>query len=131
MEEALVALLLANVSVSALVDDRVHWLALPQGAQLPSIVLTVVTDIGQVTYQGINDLRDTRVQIDCYGESYSAAKTVARTVAGNLDGFKGVFSGVSFEGVFQDSEREGRDDDNLPDIIFRNSRDFRIWHKGV
>lgn len=130
MEESLVALLLAHTPLTALTGQRIYWLRAPQNVQKPYVVLQVISAIPDVPHSGANGLVEGRIQVDCYGTTYSSAKNVARAATARLSGFKGTHSGTIFDGVFKDSERDGYEDDATPDKLFRVSIDFIIWHKG-
>jgi len=134
MEESLISLLLAHAPLSSLTGTRIHWLRAPQGVEKPYVTLQVISGIPDVSHSGPNGLVAGRVQADCYGTSYNSAKAVARAVTGRLSGYKGMPTppGTTiFDGVFKDSERDGYDDEESPDKLFRVSMDFIIWHKGV
>lgn len=101
------AYLLAQSTVTAIVGSgasaRFYPEVLPQGATLPA-----------ATYETISDLPDhcigadwgrcgfsqARIAIDCYGETSSASKNLARTIMGVVSGptarMKGVYGGVNF-----------------------------------
>lgn len=80
MEEDFRALLLADTAVAALVGDRIDWGERPQGAGYPALVLNVITNIEGFHMNGRNRLFEGRVQVDCYGLTYGAAKALSRAV---------------------------------------------------
>jgi hypothetical protein len=121
VEEALRTTLLASAGVVSLCAGRVDWGAHPQGAPLPAIVLTVIGDASSPVYTGPDDLSQGRVQVDCYAESYAAAKALARAVRAALDGYRA----GGFLGVFLAGTRDGREGGtNEADRPFRVSMDF-------
>jgi hypothetical protein len=121
MEEQLRALLLAATGVTALASTRVNFGEHPQGQPLPAVVLNTVQDAEGHDLEGVDDLSQGRVQIDCYAATYGAAKLLARAVRGALDGYKG----GDFMGVFLVSARDGREGGtNEADRPFRVSMDF-------
>jgi hypothetical protein len=134
MEESLAALLLAHAPLTALTSTRIHWLRAPQAVARPYVVLQSISGIPDVTHQGPSGLVAGRVQVDCYGDTYGSAKTVARAVTGRLSGYRGTPTppGTTvFDGIFKDAERDGYEDEASPDKLFRVSMDFIIWHKGA
>jgi hypothetical protein len=131
MEESLAALLLAHVPLTTLTSTRIHWLRAPQGVGTPYVTLQMISRTPDVSHAGPTGLNAARVQIDCYGLTYTSAKSVARAVEGRLSGYRGTHSGTTFDGVFKDSERDGYDDEASTDKLFRVSMDFIIWHKGT
>lgn len=84
MEEELRALLLADAGIAGLVEDRIDWGERPQGARYPAIVLNVITNIEGYHMNGRNGLFEGRVQVDCYGLTYKAAKALSRAVTSLL-----------------------------------------------
>ncbi|MBI6628327.1 DUF3168 domain-containing protein [Pontibaca salina] len=123
MEKEFRALLLADSGVSALVGTRIDWGARPQGAPLPAIVLHTVSDVSGHTLDGPWALTTGRVQVDCYADSYGAAKALGRAVRAALDGTR---SG-NINAVFYQNSRDGREGGtNEADRPFRVSMDFLV-----
>lgn len=134
MEEALFDVLKTHAALTALVGTnpaRIYWMRAPQGSPKPYVVLQAISSVPDVTHGGPSGLVAARVQADCYSDSYGTAKTVARAVTGRLSGFRGSSSGVVFDGVFKDAERDEYEDEASTDKLFRVSMDFIIWHKGA
>lgn len=125
MEEALRALLLAYAPLTALVGQRIYWGDLPQGAADPNVRMNVVS--GGPTYhlQGPTDLEAKRVQIDVRGV-VAPPWAVSRAIKDRLSGFKGEQSGIAFEGIFLDSERQGSETPKNT-TYFTVSMDFIVW----
>lgn len=133
MEEALTNLLLADTGVTALVGNRVTWLARGQASALPAIVLSRVTGLPDYTMAGPSGLVMSRVQVDCWGLSYAAAKTAARAVKAALSGLGGEHGGITFGGMFVEGERDDFDSGSnvqtgAAERYYRTSLDFIIWH---
>jgi hypothetical protein len=121
MEEDLRAVLLGSSAVTDLAGMRINFGSHPQGAVLPGAVLTVIDGVEGMTYKGPDGLQTARVQIDCYGVTYLAAKTLARAVIALLHGYKD----TAFLGVFHLSSRDSREGaSNEADRPFRTSLDF-------
>lgn len=121
MEEALRTLLKTTAAVSAIVGTRVTWGDRRQGAGLPALVLNRVSGQSPKTLKGPTTLDQGAVQIDCYADTYGAAKLLARAVIARLDGYRG----GGFRGVFHQSTRDGRiGGTNEPDRPFRVILEF-------
>lgn len=122
METQLRALLTGSAAVTALAPAaRINWGAHPQGKPLPYIVLAVVSEVPQHTLGGTVNLRQNRVQVDCYADSYAAAHGLAAAVIGALDGYRG----GQFQGVFHAGTRDSREGGtNEADRPYRRSLDF-------
>lgn len=136
MEEALIAYLLADSGVRALVgtppaQQRMHWTQAPQGIARPNAVLTKITGLRDTPMDGPSGFQESRVQVDCYGLTFAAAKGLARAVEAVLSGITVTTGGIVFQGCFLDAERDGYEADAAPDKLFRTSLDFLIFHKGV
>lgn len=130
MEEDLRAALLGAPAVAGLVGTRVAWGELPQGAGLPGVVLQLVSQPREHVLDGVVGLVRSRVQVDCWAESYAGAKALGRAVAARLDGFDGAVGGTLFQGLFRDGARDGREP-GAPGSAgyFRVSFDFLVNHQ--
>lgn len=80
METALLARLVADASVSALIGSRAAWGTRIDAAVLPAIVLTRVTGGRDYHHAGADDLATPVVQIDCLAETYAGAVALANAV---------------------------------------------------
>lgn len=137
MEEAIIAYLLAGAGVTALADTRVFPGARPQQSSLPSVVLTRVDGAPLYADDGEAGLEDGRIQIDCWGRTYTDAKQLARAVVDRLSAFFGTVSlnvdtspapAVTFQYIMLDSERDFRESgSNAAEYLYRTSLDFTCW----
>jgi hypothetical protein len=87
METALRARLLGNTTA----QTRVDWGLRPQGKSLPAIRLTVVSSPRDYTMEGPQATQQYRVQADCYGATYGAAKELGDAVTAILEPSAGDF----------------------------------------
>lgn len=136
MEEALIGYLLADSGVTALAQTgsgpvRLYWTQAPQSVAKPYATLTKVTGLRDTPMDGPSGLQESRIQVDCYGLTFSAAKGLARAIEAALSGLSTETDGIVFQGVFLDAERDGYEADASPDKLFRTSLDFIIYHRGV
>lgn len=123
MEEALAAHLLAQNPLTALTATRIAWGARPQGAASPCVVLHRVGGEREQSMAGPDGVVSSRVQVDCWGVTYTAAKSVARQVVAALNGYRA----GAIQRVFIDSERDDQFLDP-PDPLYRTRLDLRVWH---
>lgn len=93
MEEELLAHLVGNGGVRALVDDRVEW-AVRNAA--PSIALHLISAPPDTTLAGQSGLTQARVQVDCWADSYLKAKQIGAAVIAALPARRLVAGGVRF-----------------------------------
>lgn len=120
MEEALTTLL------ASVASGRRYWVRAPQGATLPYVVLNIVSGVRDYHTKGPSGYVQSRVQCDCYGSTYSAAKTTARAVRAAASGAR---SG-DIQGIFVETERDLPAEDAGPvNNLFRTSIDLIIHHK--
>lgn len=90
IEYAVRARLLADPGVAALVGTKVSSQPLPQGTLPPAITFQVVSlnEAARTIDEGASPVRE-RIQIDCWGRTYTEAVNVESAVAGALNGFRG------------------------------------------
>lgn len=129
MEEALRTYLLAQSGIFGLVSTRAHWNIRPQGTALPALVLQVIDRSPAYAMDGNSALAETRVQVDCYGPSYSSAKLLARAVRDPLDGKRFTQSSIRFEAFRLDERDLSEAGTTEGERIHRISLDFQIWHQ--
>lgn len=123
MEEALIAVLRTHAGLTALTSTRIEWGARAQGATSPYVVLYRIGGERGQHLQGPDGLVSSRVQVDCWGVRYGAAKAVARQVVAALNGYRG----GDIRRVFIDTERDDAFLDP-PDPLYRTRLDLRVWH---
>jgi hypothetical protein len=131
MEEAIIALLLADSAVAALAGTRVHVGRAPQTlAGSPYVLLRRVTGIRDYTTRAPSGYVESRIQVDAYGKTYTSTKLTARAVIAALSGFRGTASGKQIQGIFVDGERDlpTADEDDDVNNLFRVSVDFMVHH---
>jgi len=127
MEEDLAARLLADPAVVEAVAGRVNWVERPQGDSLPAIVLQLISPARDYVLDGAQTLREDRVQVDCWGASYAAAKQAARAMIAAIEP-PATFGATKFNAGFVQAERDGREDIGTM-VVFRTSVDVTIWHR--
>ncbi len=120
MEELVRAALLADAAVTDRVGDRINYGAHPQGADLPGLVLNTISDAGGFLIATPEATSRARVQVDCYAESYGAAKLLSRAVRQSLNGY----AAGALMGCFHAAARDGRDGG-----IYRVSLDFDVQYR--
>lgn len=122
MEEAIRALLKADATIAAHCAGRVNFGAHLQGEPFPAIILNTVSDTEGLTLDGPDGLPSARLQVDCYAETYGAAKILSRDVRKLLNGY----AGGAIQGVFYGASRDGRDETADGIALFRISADFIV-----
>lgn len=102
----------------------VDWGWNAQGAAVPRIVLTMVSDVPAYTHAGPSGYSQSRVQIDIYGMTYSAAKDAARKIETDLSGLR---AGLIL-GAFKVGGRDFPPDLGAGETLARISEDYMIHH---
>lgn len=129
MEAALIARLLATAGVSALVSNRINWSRRPQAEALPAIVLHRIDGSPDYHTQGPSGLIESRVQVDCWGASYGAAKALARAIDAAVSGARFTQGAIRFDAILIVDERDSTFDETTP--IFRTSLDLMVHHASA
>lgn len=126
MEEALLALIRADGTVTGLLGARINWVRRPQADTVfPACTLQRVGGNRKYHTKAPDGLVQSRVQVDVWAKTYGATKTALRAIQSSVDGYR---SGI-FQGIFIDSERDFPDEINDANIrLFRVSTDLTIWH---
>ena len=129
MEADLISYLLADVQVAALVGDRVRPNLRPQGEALPSVTVTRISGGPEYADDGEVGLLDARVQVDCWGDTYTVAKGTAGAVTNRLSAVRDVVEGATtFLYVTLEDERDLSEvGANRAEYLHRVSLDFRVW----
>jgi hypothetical protein len=97
IEEGLVAFLLAQSGITTLIGTRIMPAPLRQNVQLPAISYQLISVRDDVLHDGPQGLPDTRIQLDCWADTYAGAKTLAATVKTAVHGYKGTMGTVSVQ----------------------------------
>lgn len=127
MEEALLALLLADAGVASAVDDRIWWgRALQKDLASPYVVLTRIAGARDFHHGGDSGLDDAGVQVDVWADSYAAAKAAVRAIRTVVSGYRG----GGLQGVAVESERDLTDQTADGRAVFRVSMDLDVWYRA-
>lgn len=59
---------------------RVYWVDRPQTSALPAVTLQTISDPRPQHLKGFDELRSTRVQVDCWADTYAAARSLMEAV---------------------------------------------------
>lgn len=124
MEAHLIALLLADPALAALVGGRIRPLRRMQGADLPAITLRRIGGAPIHTHAGPADLSRARLQIDIWAEFLADALAVRDAAAAILD------AAADPAGPIRAAlRRDARDLSEAEGTLVRLSLDYHIWHQ--
>lgn len=129
IEEGLRVHLLADLTLSSLIDDRIFIIKLPQTITIPAITYQRVSNARPQTLdQDETGLSMPRFQFDIYAEDYSTAKSIMIALRNSLLGFRGEFGTldkIAVQGILFEHEQ----DDYEPETeLYRLTVDYRIMY---
>lgn len=115
IDEELRAFLLQFPGVVAEVAGRVYPAPLPQGAELPAVTYSDISDVGDHTGpDGAGAYHRMRYQIDHWAQTRQTARRLDQTVRTVMDGYRGKWGGRTIGGALRKSSRTlGPDDAGL------------------
>lgn len=87
-------------ALAALVGSSVFAIEAPQGQADPKIVYHEISSPGEYSHDGDTGLAHPRFQVECYGKTPAAAKTLAEAVRANVTAFAGIVSGIWIQATF-------------------------------
>lgn len=131
IEDGLVALITADTRFSAIAEDRLFPVILPEtlldptSATPTSATYQVISAIPDYTFDGPTGMVTARVQIDTWASAYGAAKALAQAIKLILDDYTGTLP----DGTHVDSARrdnvatDGFDQDAR---LYRVQTDFKL-----
>jgi hypothetical protein len=118
-EDTIDARLRATTAVTALVGSRIYPSRLPYVAPMPAITYQLISAVRMQGLRGPTGLADPRVQVNCWADTYTGAKVLAREVRRALDGF--IAAGVAALIV---GERDMPEPDSQREGV---SQDYSVW----
>jgi hypothetical protein len=115
-----------------LIGTRLYPLVLPQDPTYPALTYQVIEDIPPMAHDGPGDLFGALVQFDCYGASYSAAKTLARGLRADLNGKSGAIGAAGARVRLAGAFLQGMMDHHEPTTaVWRVMVEFLINYKEI
>lgn len=100
----------AYAGIIALVSAKIYPLTLPQDVALPALSYFKVSDVPEHAMGLDADIKTIRIQVDCWADTYSVAKSLEVQVKAALSRY-----------------RSG----NIKDCFFDNSVDFYIAEENI
>jgi hypothetical protein len=89
LESALYSLITGSAGFSNLASARLYPVFIPQDIALPAAAYQVISRISFVAHDGATGISQSRVQFDCDGTTYAAAKQLAEALVTILNGYRG------------------------------------------
>lgn len=91
IEKGLVAMLLANAPIAAMVGTRISPLVLPENSTLPALTYQTVGSVSRDTLATAGMSR-VRMEFNCWGADYLDAITLRAALIAALNGYQGLLS---------------------------------------
>lgn len=132
MEAAVIQLLLNAAGVTGQVSTRVYPVARPQGSALPAVTVHRIDGGPEYAADGEVGLTNGRVQIDCYGRTYNAAKSAADACKAALSAVRDTtILTIDVRYIMVVFERDTRETGAKADeYLFRRQIDVDVWTGG-
>jgi hypothetical protein len=119
------------------IGNRVYPRVLPKDAVLPAITYQVIPAVGPLKVH--SDVHDgtgppgglfmrTRVQWDCWGDTYADAESLARELRHAIQGFSGMMGALEIGAVFVDIDMDSYDQEVG---IYRRIMDGMVLYQEV
>ena len=125
---ALFTRLSTDGTITAVTGTRIYWLKVPQNAARPYVRLQTISDPRPANLQGYDSARVTRVQADCFADTYGAARALAEKIITAL-ATPVTVGGVHFGFTKAEGPRDlGEDVDGIG-FVHRASLDLLVEHK--
>ncbi|MFA5387046.1 MAG: DUF3168 domain-containing protein [Candidatus Paceibacterota bacterium] len=126
------ASIISQLITSGIVSDRVYPQSLPQGGVLPAIAAFRVSGAPLYADDGEAGLAADRLQIDCWSNTYTSAKTVATGVKTALSALRDVtIETIMIQYIMIESERDFRESgSSAAEYLYRTSVDIIIWSEN-
>ena len=99
IEEALVAHLLAQTGLAALISRRFFYEELPQGATLPAVTCNKISDIKDHTLTGQSELERPTYQFIAWASTKAGARAVAEQIKSILSDYQGTMGGITVQKI--------------------------------
>jgi hypothetical protein len=132
MTDDFITAILSAPAIVALVADRVTPGKMTQGAPRPAIVVNKISGAPEYADDGEIGIEASRVQVDCWGDTYTDAKLLSRLVRAEFSAFCGVVGSTDFRFVMLDDERDlAEGGTNAAKYPTRVSLDFIAWHRAA
>lgn len=133
----LIAILIQEPTVFAIVGECVFPRILPDATDFPAVVVTKISGQGEYTNDGDAGIEDARVQIDCYSDKGGAAVlALKRAVRRKLSGFKGgrqSGSPCAIDACFviTDIDMSESATERAGPRLKRRMLEFRVWNREI
>lgn len=133
IEKSVYVLLSDDACIIEAAGNRIYPMVVPQGANLPAITYQILSTVGISVLSGPTNLKERRLQINCWAETYDAAEALAHKVGRALDGYRNTAEDVKIWGIELIDEGDVLADHKSAQVLRRYGRrlDFRIHYREL
>ncbi len=96
-----------------------------RGDRLPAVVYTLISDPITESLPGVEQIHESRYQIDCYTRKYIQVKELAQKVTNALHQYTGSLGGYPIQRVMKENQQDGFDEKTT---LHRQILSFVIYH---
>lgn len=125
LQGALRARAVASAALNVIVAGRVYSVTRPQNTPLPAITFQRISDPRPQHLKGFNELRDTRVQFDCWGNTSVQVSQMAEALIAALVPEQ-TGNGIVFNRAIVDSVNDGGETVGTG-FVYRVRIDLIFW----
>ena len=131
IEEAIVYILVNDSDVNGLAGERVWPNLVPQGEKLPGITYQQISGPREQMMSGPAGMVRARYQLNCWAESYEAAKDLFDAVRLAMDSYIGTVLSVVIDLITVENEGDVPEEEEGLDVLRRYGKrmDCLIWYK--
>lgn len=127
LEKQLLEILAADAAVFAIAGDNLRHEWRDQNDRDPGVVITAISETPEYALDLGDAFNRSRMQVDCFAESFELVRDLAAAVRAALHGYSGTAGSYSIDSItFENSSSLGEQDGDR--IIRRISSDFLITH---
>ena len=127
IEEAIVAVLLADVTLAGIVSGRIYPLRLPERVAFPAVTYYRIGGDPVLAMQQDAGLASARISVVGWSKRYLQARDANLAARDALRRFKGTSAGVVIQDVL--SEMEGIDQHHDQDQTYQRTADLIVWYE--
>ena len=127
----------SNTALNTLVGGRIYLNVMPQGKQLPSVVINIISNIPTNTKSGVSTLDQIRVQITCMAQTTGTydgqlkVEEIAEAVRTAFDYTSGTLEGVTVERTAFQNQNSAFDSSAGQDGVYLVYQDYYIYQKRI
>lgn len=125
LPQAIFSILSNTSGVSSIISKRIYPEVLPQNVQYPCVLFFALNSTVDNHLQGDSGLRRSRVQVESWAQTFSAAVALSAAVSTALKNYSGTVDSFVIGATLQLSENPLYE----PDLqVFRIIQDYHVWH---